>query len=357
MKRSLALVFAASLAIGLATPALGADLPVPGSACTQSGEIVVTNKTSMICQLAGADLKWSKKLVASTLPISMADAWIKSAEKTAMMTGAFGTFINPTNKPVKVIGAYVSKSISKFSQLHEVVMAGSGMAGMKMQEKAGGFTIPAKGTYQLKPGSDHTMVMGLAKDIVPGSIVRIVYITDTGARFAQNFLAKFYAGGNETYDETPANTSAVSFTGTSGQAAGVTIVNPVFRKPDAMMAVKDSTGVTYKTGGFMVIENKGKTDATLVGGSSNYGDLKVGVDETVGTNQWTPMTNGLTVKAGASVKMRMKGYHITITGIPYDVPAGKKVNVTLKFSDGSTIDTVIKFMVIPSTDPTYGFAM
>lgn len=122
-----------------------------------------------------------------------------------------------------------------------------------------------------------------------------------------------------------------------------------------MMAVKDSTGSTFKTGGFMVIDNKGKTDVTLVGGTSDYGTIS-SVDQTIGSNQWSVMPNDLTVKVGSSQILRMKGYHITISGIPFDVPAGKTVNVSLKFSDGSTLKTVFKFMLIPSTDPTYGFA-
>ena len=353
MKKLIAVAGALLLSVAALTPAHAVSAPKAGSTCTQSGEVVALATSTSICQLSGSKLVWSKALPVSKSTLTMADAWVKSMEASMGMTGAFGTFVNTSSKPVKIVAAYTTATVSKFAQLHEVVMKDMVM---KMQEKSGGFTVPAKGTYQLRPGSDHTMIMGLKKDILPGSILGVTYVTSTGARFTQNFLGKFYAGGAETYDETPANTSATSFVGAgTGQAAGVTIVNPVFRKPDAMMAVKDASGTAYKTGGFMVIDNKGKTDVTLVGGTSDYGTI-ASVDQTVGTNQWTVMPDGLTVKAGTSLKMRMKGYHITITGIPYDVPAGKKVNVTLKFSDGSTIKTVFKFMLIPSTDPTYGFA-
>jgi copper(I)-binding protein len=353
MKKIVAISAALLLSLVAVTPAQAVSAPKPGSACTQSGAVIALKTTTSICQLSGSKLTWSQALKASKSSLTMADSWVKATEKSMGMTGAFGTFVNSTSKPVKIVAAYASTSISKFSQLHEVVMKDMAMT---MQEKAGGFTVPAKGKYQLRPGSDHTMIMGLVKDILPGSILNVTYVTSTGARFSQNFLAKFYVGGAETYDETPANTSAVSFTGTgTGQAAGVTIVNPVLRKPDSMMAVKDASGVTYKTGGFMVIDNKGKADVTLVGGTSDYGTF-ASVDQTIGSNQWSVMPNGLTVKAGTSQKLRMKGYHITITGVTMDVPAGKKVNVVLKFSDGSTLNTVMKFMIIPSTDPTYGFA-
>jgi copper(I)-binding protein len=268
------------------------------------------------------------------------------------MTAAFGTFINNSSKPVKIVAAYTSSKLSKFSQLHEVVMKDGAM---KMQEKAGGFVIPAKGKLQLRPGGNHTMLMGLVDDVVPGSITKITYVTSTGERFTKSFLGKIYAGGSESYDATPANTSAVTFSGSgTGQASGITVTNPLFRVPD-MMSPYDFVKKTYTTGGFMVIENKGSSTATLIGGTADFGGKVITIQETVGTNQWTDMPTGLSIDAGSSIKMRMKGYHVTIKGVPADV-AGKKVNVNLMFSDGSKLATKFQFVVIPSTDATYGFA-
>lgn len=352
MKKSLIATLALMLAVGSVSPAFAA-IPKAGATCSQSGAVVVTASTTSICQLSGTKLAWSKPLKASSLSsVEMADSWIKVADASAMMTGAFGTFINNSGKSIKIIAAYAPTKLSKFGQLHEVVMKDGAM---KMQEKAGGFVIPAKGKLQLRPGGNHTMVMGLVDDIVPGSITKITYVTSTGARFTKSFLGKIYAGGSESYDATPASTSAITFSGTgTGQAAGITVINPLFRVPD-MMSPFDAAKKTYTTGGFMVIENKGTTAATLVGGTADFGGKVITVQETVGTNQWTDMPNGLVIGAGSSLKMRMKGYHVTIKGVPADV-AGKKVNVTLKFSDGSTLATKFQFVVIPSTDATYGFA-
>ena len=342
------------LATGMSV-APAASTPKAGSSCKDSGAVFATSKTTSVCQLVGTSLQWSKALPVSAAPLSMADAWVKSAEKTGMMpmSAAFGTFINSSNKPINIIAAYTSKKVSPYLQLHEVVMSNGSM---QMQQKSGGFKIPAKGKYQLKPGNDHTMIMALAGDIVPGSIVEITYVTSTGARFTQSFLAKVYAGGNETYDPTPASTADKVFTGTgTGQASKVSITNPLFRFPDMMSPMDMKTG-TYTTGGFMIIKNAGTEAVTLVGATSDYADKAIRVDETVGTNQWTPMTKGLTIAAGATVKLRMKGYHITITGVAKDVKAGQKVNVSLEFADGSKLPVVATFMVIPSTDPIYGFA-
>ena len=355
MKKLTIAIISASLLVAGIGEANAAAAPKTGSTCVDSGAVYATSKTTSVCQLSGTSLKWSKPLPVSVAKLSMADAWIKSAEKSGMMpmSAAFGTFINQSSKPVNIIAAYASKSVAPVLQLHEVVMA---EGAMKMQQKAGGFKIPAKGTYQLKPGADHTMIMNLAKDIVPGTIVSITYVTDSGARFTQSFLAKVYAGGNETYDPTPASTADKMFSGSgTGQASKITVTNPLIRFPD-MMSPMDMKSNTFTTGGFMVIKNSGTEAAVLTGGTSDYGNKEVRIDETVGSNQWTPMTKGLTIQPGASVKLRMKGYHITLTGVAKDVKAGQKVNLTLEFSDGSRLPIVATFMVIPSTDPIYGFA-
>ena len=166
----------------------------------------------MVCSLSvaatsttSAKFAWGKQLPASKANLLMADAWIKSLDlKTSTwgpMTGAFGTFVNPTNKPVKIIAAYSTSAA--YIQMHEVVMADGKMV---MQQKQGGFVIPAKGTKQMKPGADHTMFMDLKASINPGEMIYVTYVTSTGARFTQPFLAKVYAGGNETYNPTGTST-------------------------------------------------------------------------------------------------------------------------------------------------------
>ena len=152
-----------------------------------------------------AKLAWGKQLPVSKANLIMADAWIKALDlKTSTwgpMTGAFGMFVNPTSKPVHIIAAYSTSAA--YMQMHEVVMSNGQMV---MQQKQGGFVIPAKGTKQMKPGADHTMFMDLKASVNPGDMVYVTYVTSTGARFTQPFLAKVYSGGNETYAPTGTST-------------------------------------------------------------------------------------------------------------------------------------------------------
>jgi copper(I)-binding protein len=66
------------------------------------------------------------------------------------MTAAFGMITNPTNKDIRIIAAR-SPQYAGMMQLHQVVMD-SATDTMVMQEKMGGFLVPANETIMLKPG-------------------------------------------------------------------------------------------------------------------------------------------------------------------------------------------------------------
>lgn len=192
----------------VASPAIAATgkVQTAGATCTESGAVVMTKTASQYCSLNDeGKLVWSKLAKSSKAKLSMADAWVKVAEKTGMMSmsAAFGTFVNNSSEPIRLVAAY--SSITGYMQLHEVVMKDGAM---KMQQKEGGFLIPAGGSYQLKPGADHAMIMTLKKSITPGQLIGITFIASDGQRFYQPFLAKVYSGGNETYDSTPAKADA-----------------------------------------------------------------------------------------------------------------------------------------------------
>ena len=179
-----------------------AATPKTGSACSNAGAVVATAKFTMVCSAdASSKLVWGKQLPVSKVNLTMADAWVKSIDVATAgmmpMSAAFGTFINPTTHNIRIIAAYTTAA--PFLQLHEVVMSNGSMV---MQQKKGGFVVLAKGSKQMKPGADHTMFISVKKNINPGDIVYITYVTSTGGRFTQPFLAKVFVGGNETYNST-----------------------------------------------------------------------------------------------------------------------------------------------------------
>lgn len=68
-----------------------------------------------------------------------------------------------------------------------------------MQEKKGGFTVPAGESLSLKPGGDHIMVMGLTKPIKPGEEISLDLVTADQQSFPVTAIAKDYSGAQEDY--------------------------------------------------------------------------------------------------------------------------------------------------------------
>ena len=68
-----------------------------------------------------------------------------------------------------------------------------------MQEKKGGFTIPAGESLDFEPGGDHIMIMGLQKAIKPGEQISLDLVTADGETVEVTAVAKEYSGAQEDY--------------------------------------------------------------------------------------------------------------------------------------------------------------
>lgn len=125
--------------------------------------------------------------------LSIVDPWVKATEN--QMTGVFGTVTNETGAGVQIVSA--TASTGGMVELHETIVQSDGSS--MMQEKEGGFVIPAGGTLELKPGDNHIMLMGLTDVIMPGDEVTITLELGDGSTFEFVAVAKEYTGGMETY--------------------------------------------------------------------------------------------------------------------------------------------------------------
>ncbi|MBK9739475.1 MAG: copper chaperone PCu(A)C [Actinobacteria bacterium] len=194
--RLVAIGAASVLAVGLAAaPAQAHDEPALGSTCAMSGMTKTVHGETYVCvsRVANTKPRWGRGLPVSKSALTLTDGWAKAADTG--MTAAFGMLKNPTDKPIRVIGAY-SRAYSPVLQLHEVVMANDAMV---MQQKQGGFVIPANGMLELKPGGNHVMFMAINKPVTAGSMVPLTLVTSDGALLKVTVLAKVFTGANETY--------------------------------------------------------------------------------------------------------------------------------------------------------------
>ena len=129
---------------------------------------------------------------AGVCALTMADPWVKAQD--ADMTGAFGVFSNPSDAAITITS--VSSPSAGMMEIHEVVDKDGAMV---MQPKEGGLVVPAGGTAELKPGSDHLMLMKLPAPIEAGDEVEITVVCDAGGSLTWTGVAKPFEGGAESY--------------------------------------------------------------------------------------------------------------------------------------------------------------
>ena len=167
---------AAALALGLGLAACSEDA---GSATSNTAEPAATSQPN--------DGGESEAAV-----VVFQNGWAKATDTD--MSGAFGTLRNTGDVDVRITG--VSSPISEVVEMHEMVPGGSGM---QMQEKEGGFVIPAGGELFLEPGKEHFMFMDLTEPITTGQVIPLVLEFDDGSDQQVTVTARDFKGGEEEY--------------------------------------------------------------------------------------------------------------------------------------------------------------
>lgn len=92
--------------------------------------------------------------------------------------------------------------------------------------------------------------------------------------------------------------------------------------------------------GYVTLVNAGDKPVDLVDISSNdYGDAMLHQTVSNGSTQKMVMVDKLTVPAHGQVSIAPGGYHVMLEDAKHKVAPGDTVHLTLKFSDGETLDT------------------
>lgn len=113
----------------------------------------------------GGDDTATTTAAATVGKLSIMDPWVRTT--TNDVSAAYITVKN-TGLEDTLVSA--KANITTMVQLHEVVTEGSTS---KMQEKAGGFPVPANGELTLKPGGFHIMLMNLTSPLKEGDKVEL----------------------------------------------------------------------------------------------------------------------------------------------------------------------------------------
>ena len=163
--------------------ALGLGLAALTGCSAQNGE-----------QASSGSAESSASQTTAAGPLELSEGWAKAANSG--MTGVFGTVKNTSDKDVTLTGAD-THGVAESVQMHETVKdAQSGST--QMQEKKGGFTIPAGQSLTLEPGGNHIMLMGLTCSLQPGADLTLQLTTDAGTQDV-TVPVRDYSGAKENY--------------------------------------------------------------------------------------------------------------------------------------------------------------
>lgn len=124
--------------------------------------------------------------------VTFTDGYVKAMPEGKTMTGIFGVITNNTDKDINVV-SFTSSVQAEKTELHETVDG-------KMQEKQGGFVIPAGESLTLQPGHEHMMLMGVSTPILAGDTVDVtINLADGQSIEAKALPVRDLAAGNENY--------------------------------------------------------------------------------------------------------------------------------------------------------------
>ncbi|WP_341579969.1 copper chaperone PCu(A)C [Microbacterium schleiferi] len=126
--------------------------------------------------------------------VTITDAWVKAADSG--MSAAFGELENTGDSDAVIVS--ITSDASSMMELHEVVDDGSGS--MVMQQKDGGFVVPAGGSLTLEPGGFHFMLMDLTAPLVAGDEATFTVTFEDGSTMDFTAPVKDFTGADENYN-------------------------------------------------------------------------------------------------------------------------------------------------------------
>ena len=142
-------------------------------------------------EIAGSKTAIIKTAAAQGVVVTQ--AWVRASsysDHVNGMTGVFAKITNRSKKTVTLTGG--SSSFAPMVQVHEVV---DGM----MREKSGGIKIAPGKSVMLQPGGLHVMLMGLTKEVKPGTRVDIKLNFTNAKSVSLKLISKPADAGDETY--------------------------------------------------------------------------------------------------------------------------------------------------------------
>lgn len=132
---------------------------------------------------------------AAETALTLDDGWAKAVDKG--MSGVFGTLRNDSDKPVVLTA--VSSTSAGVSEFHIMKKDSSGVEQMTATDT---FEVPANGTFALKPGGKHIMLMKLKDPLEVGDEVDVTIDVRNGQQIDLTVPVRAFEGAEEEYADT-----------------------------------------------------------------------------------------------------------------------------------------------------------
>lgn len=115
---------------------------------------------------------------------------------------------------------------------------------------------------------------------------------------------------------------------------------------EIMDAYARSAGESAKAGGaFMIINNTGEEDVTLIGGQTDYAartEIHTHAMTAEGVMKMSKVEGGLKIPAGQCVALARGGYHVMMMGLTKPMIDGDMMKLSLEFENADPVDFEVK---------------
>lgn len=118
--------------------------------------------------------------------ITMTDPWSRQPAEGQTAAAVYGVLSNDTGDTITAVSA--SSSATDTVELHEVLMGDDDQ--MTMQEKEGGYEIPAGESLTFEPGGAHIMLLGIDPATYPDPVdITLTFDDDSSIEFTAEVRA------------------------------------------------------------------------------------------------------------------------------------------------------------------------
>ena len=239
-----------------------------------------------------------------------------------------------------------STPLTENAQLHEVITEGSSS---RMQEKPGGFPVPANGMLELKPGGFHIMMLDLKAPIVLGESVSLTLTFEKAGEVT--IVAPVKAAPDMGDGMQHGMSGSSDATATTAAAPGP-VTFGTLTISDQWVRVTANT----VTAAYMVITNTGEADTLISAGTPLTANVQLHEVVSDGaTSRMQPKEGGFPVPANGEVTLRPGSYHIMMLDLKDPITDGQLVTLTLTFEKAG--DVTITALAKPHTGMMSGQGM